>query len=98
MVSHDPNELHIHGDYLFHSFDAIKVEKGRLPIYYGIGGRIKFSEGKKDDIVGIRIPVGLAYLFATAPVDIFIELVPTLDLVPDTDFDLNGGVGARFFF
>jgi hypothetical protein len=37
-------------------------------------------------------------MFADAPVDIFLELVPILDLAPETDFDLGGGIGARFWF
>jgi hypothetical protein len=74
------------------------VDKGRLPFYYGIGGRIKFAENNNDDFIGVRVPFGLAYIFATAPVDIFFELVPILDLAPDTDFDFNAALGARYFF
>jgi hypothetical protein len=40
----------------------------------------------------------LTYIFQSAPVDIFFEVVPILDLVPDTEFDLNAALGARFFF
>jgi len=90
--------LHLHADYLVHSFSSGRVEKGRLPIYYGIGGRIKFSENNNDDFIGVRVPVGIEYLFENAPVDIFFEIVPILDLAPDTDFDLNAAVGARYFF
>jgi len=90
--------LHLHADYLVHNFPLITVEKGRLPLYYGIGGRIKFAENDKDDFIGVRIPVGIEYLFETAPVDIFFEIVPILDLAPDTDFDLNAAIGARYFF
>jgi hypothetical protein len=90
--------LHLHADYLMHSFGAIKVEKGKLPIYYGIGGRIKFVEGKGDDQIGVRVPVGLAYIFADAPLDLFIEVVPVLDLTPDTEMDFNAALGVRFFF
>ena len=90
--------LHLHADYLVHSFSSGRVEKGRLPIYYGIGGRIKFSENNNDDFIGVRVPVGIEYLFETAPVDIFFEIVPILDLAPETDFDLNAAVGARYFF
>jgi hypothetical protein len=94
----DNNEaFHLHGDYLLHNFSLIKVEKGRLPLYYGIGGRIRFAD-VGDDFVGIRIPVGLEYLFYNAPLDLFIEVVPILDLAPDTDFDLNAALGMRYFF
>jgi hypothetical protein len=91
----DESALHLHADYLFHNFDLIDVEKGRMPIYFGIGGRVKFEN---DSRVGVRIPVGIAYLMEDAPIDFFFELVPLLDLVPDTDFKFNAALGARFFF
>jgi hypothetical protein len=99
--------IQLHGDYLFHNFTLLKVEKGKLPFYYGIGGRIRFIDGDdggkgrdKDDEarLGVRIPLGLACLFAKAPLDIFLEVVPILDLIPKSEFDLNAAVGVRFFF
>lgn len=87
--------FHLHADYLFHNFDLISVEKGKLPVYFGIGGRVKFEDDSK---VGVRIPVGLAYIFDGAPMDIFFEVVPILDLAPDTDFTANGAIGIRYFF
>jgi hypothetical protein len=97
------NELHVHCDYLYHNYDLIPVEQGELPLYFGIGGRIKINDEDKngndrDDNIGVRVPVGLAYIFDEAPFDIFFEIVPILDLTPDTDFDLNGAIGARFWF
>jgi hypothetical protein len=91
----DEAALHLHADYLLHNFDLINVEQGRLPIHFGIGGRVKFEDESR---VGVRIPVGLTYIFDGAPVDIFFEVVPILDLIPDTEFDLNAAIGARFFF
>ena len=87
--------LLLQADYVWHSFDLIRVSSGRLPLYYGIGGRVIFAD---DPLVGVRIPVGLNYQFATAPIDIFVEIVPILDLIPSTDFDLGGGLGVRFWF
>ena len=91
------NDLHLQGDYLYHWYDVISVKKGRLPIYAGIGGRIAFRENR-DDNVGLRIPVGLTYLFDGAPFDVFAEVVPVLDIAPDTDFDLEGAIGGRYYF
>jgi len=91
----DEGAFHIHVDYLLHNFDLIKVPEGRLPFYYGIGGRIKAS---KDARIGARVPLGLAYLFNNAPVDIFLEIVPLLDLVPKTSFTINAAIGARYYF
>jgi hypothetical protein len=93
----EDNELHVQGDYLYHNYDLITVEEGEMPLYFGIGGRIKINE-HKDDNVGVRFPVGLDYIFANAPFDIFLEIVPILDLAPDTDFDLNGAIGGRYWF
>lgn len=87
--------FHIHLDYILHNFDLITVPEGRLPFYYGIGGRIKAS---KDARIGARVPLGLAYLFNDAPVDIFIEVVPLLDLAPKTAFRINAAIGARYYF
>jgi hypothetical protein len=90
--------LHIHADYLMHSFSFIKVDKGRFPFYYGLGGRVKFGNDDDDDRLGIRIPLGLEYLFDGAPPGIFIELVPILDLVPKTEIEYNAAIGIRYYF
>ena len=91
------NDFHIHADYLYHNYSLITVEQGELPVYFGFGGRLKIRDNK-DDEFGIRFPVGLAYAFADVPVDVFVEVVPILDVVRDTEFDLEGGIGARFYF
>jgi hypothetical protein len=91
----DKDALHLHVDYLVHNFDLLKVKQGKLPLYYGIGGRIKFENDSK---VGIRIPVGINYILPEAPLDIFFEIVPLLDLAPGTEFGLNGAIGIRYFF
>jgi hypothetical protein len=87
--------FHIHADYLLHSFRLIDVPEGKLPFYYGIGGRLKTSDKTR---LGVRVPLGLAYLFQTAPVDIFLEVVPILDFIPKTDFRINAALGARYYF
>ena len=96
-----------HADYLFHNFTLVKIDdvSGTFPVYYGLGGRLKLKDenkgkGRNDDdaLVGIRVPFGISHLFADAPVELFIEIVPILDIFPDSDFDLNGAIGARFYF
>jgi len=103
--------FHLHGDYLFHNSTLITVSKGKLPLYYGPGLRLRswsgdqyWDNGKWHDYdgsrvdIGVRFPVGLAYLFDGAPVDIFLEVAPTLDLTPATSFEIDGGIGARYWF
>jgi hypothetical protein len=92
------NDLHIQGDYLWHKYDVINLNNSdELPLFFGIGGRIIMNEDA-DDTIGIRFPVGLDYIFTNYPFDIFVEIVPILDVAPDTDFDLEGALGARFWF
>jgi hypothetical protein len=102
------DSFQFHADYLVHDFALLKsvhIKKGRLPVYVGIGGRVKLQEendrkGRDDEdtLVGIRVPFGISYLFSDAPVDIFGEIVPILDIAPDTEMDLNAAIGARFYF
>ena len=89
------NKLHLHADYLVHNFNLIKVEKGRLPVYYGLGVRLKLEDNSR---FGFRIPVGINYIFEKVSLDIFFELVPMFDLVPDTEFKIGWGVGIRYYF
>jgi len=87
--------LQIHGDYLWHNFNLIKVEKGSMALYYGLGFRVNFG----DEIeAGVRFPIGLEYLFPGAPFDIFVEVGPVLRVIKKTDFEIDGAIGARFFF
>jgi len=101
------DSFQLHADYLIHNFGVLSdVTVGkRLPVYYGIGARIKFENNdnrsgrnNNDTLLGVRVPFGLSYIFAKAPVDVFAEIVPVLDIVPDTKFDINGAIGARFYF
>ena len=92
----DDNDLHVRADYIWHRYDVIEVKKGRLPLFFGVGGRIEFRD-VADDRVGIRFPVGLDYYFSGAPFDVFVELAPVLDVAPDTDFDIEGAIGGRFW-
>lgn len=69
---------------------------GMFPVYAGAGGRLSVRE--EDIEAGVRVPIGLTYLFHRAPVDVFLEIVPGMRLVPETSFDLQGGLGARYYF
>lgn len=86
----------IQADYLWHSFDVFDdIDSGELPLYYGIGARVIFTEN--DSWVGARVPVGLNFLFEDAPIGLFLEVAPIIDLIPNTDFDFDGTAGIRFY-
>jgi len=87
--------FHVHVDYLLHTGELTK--RGDMPVYYGIGGRIKAGTAGGDRI-GIRIVGGMVYFVPGSPIDIFGEIVPILDFSPSTDLQVNAGIGARYYF
>ena len=93
-LTDDDEDLYIHADFLWHDFGLINSSE-MLPVYYGIGGRMVLAD---DPRIGARVPVGIAWLLDGAPLGFFIELAAVLDVVPETEFDFNGGIGIRFIF
>jgi hypothetical protein len=87
--------LYLGGDYVWYNYNAIPVNQGRLPFYYGPGLWTAVSD---NAAIGIRFVLGLEYQFATAPFDIFLEVAPGIRVVPNTDGFVAAGLGARFFF
>ncbi len=101
------DSVQFHVDYLVHNDQILRTPdfEGRFPLYAGIGARVKLKDendghGRNNDdaLVGIRIPLGISYIFAHTPMDVFLEIVPVLDVAPDTDFDMNAAVGVRYYF
>jgi len=96
----DGASFYVGGDYLWYNYNIFRVSRGRFPLYYGPGAWVSLHnhDDHNDSRAGIRGVVGLAYQFATAPFDIFLEVGPGISIVPDTDGHGFGGLGARFFF
>jgi hypothetical protein len=94
---HRETDLHLHSDVLWHKFDLISVPEGRMPLYFGVGARVKFRDND-DDQVGIRVPVGVSYIFEKVPVDIFLEVAPVIDFTPSVRGGFTAGIGARYWF
>ena len=97
LADHSPFQFH--ADYLIHgpSLTAGSSEtKGSLPWYYGIGGRVKNINNESH--IGVRVPVGVTYLVAEAPIDIFGEITPVLDLKPSINLNWNAAIGVRYYF
>ncbi len=91
----DEGSFYFHADYLMHFNDVFTVDPGELPLYVGVGGMVSLRE---DPLLGIRIPVGLAYEFDTAPLDVFFEIAPGMGLFPETSLEFGGGIGIRYYF
>ena len=94
---HRQTSFDLHADYLWHSFHVFQTRE-RIPLYYGIGARIKTARNGADARFGARVVLGVAYLFRDAPVDLFLEVAPIVDIAPATELDGNAGFGVRFYF
>ena len=90
--------FYLQGDVLLHNFDLIPVSQGRLPVYLGIGGLARFRNGNQGNQCGVRMPVGLSYMFNKVPIDVFVEAAPGIDFPPYVGGDITGGIGIRFWF
>jgi hypothetical protein len=116
----DDDGLHVHLDFVWHPVILSRSAAVTLPLYLGVGGRIwehdhhfRFDGDWYDDdhtTIGLRAPLGLLIDFNRVPLDIFLEIALTVDVVDlddddDLPFDhdhdrvgLNGGVGVRYYF
>jgi hypothetical protein len=88
-------------DYLWHNFDIIHMDEtsGEMPLYIGFGGNLALLS--VVDVAG-RIPIGMSYIFdkRNVPVDIYLQVVPTLWFFSGgfSRFDCYGELGGHFYF
>ena len=95
--------FHITGTYQYLFPGVIKDEADvaldNVAPHFGIGGRslVKSKEGDETEFnLGVRIGGGIEYMFSRF--EIFLEMYPVVNVIPATDFDIEGGLGFRFYF
>jgi hypothetical protein len=106
--------VHLYADILFHPVVLASADAFELPLY--IGGGVRFWDFDYCDnrvctydgsAIGLRVPVGIAFDFNEAPIDIFIQLVPTLDFIRGDYYDrynrrshfgVDFSLGFRYWF
>ncbi|HEU5056676.1 MAG TPA: DUF3996 domain-containing protein [Kofleriaceae bacterium] len=109
--------LHIYLDYLWHPTSLASSASLEVPLYIGLG--LRFWDFEYCDpepgpdfcydgtAIGIRIPIGFALDFNTAPVDIFLQVVPVIDFLSDDYYDryddrthvgIDASIGIRYWF
>lgn len=105
----DTYGLHVYGDYLWHPLSLVSADAFELPFYVGVGLQFNSFEDRRfrDDYdtafgFGVRVPVGIAFDFNRVPLDVFIQLVPSLNFYSGYrdrgGFWIDGTVGIRYWF
>lgn len=91
------DDFAVSADYMVHSWTIFpRPASGKLGGYLGAGAG--FRDLSDDNVFGIRALAGASYILQDYPVEIFAEVVPILRLAPDTEGDLDMGVGVRYYF
>jgi hypothetical protein len=91
------HDFHLYADYLYHFYSLIDSGSGETPIYLGVGARVVFRD-HKDNKAGFRFPLGLEHLFESVSLSVFGEIAPIFNVSPNARFNLEGVVGARYYF
>jgi hypothetical protein len=109
--------VHLYADHLWHPVSLVSTPSLELPLYIGVGARFwdfEYCERIGGDLFcdrgsafGVRVPIGLSFDFNNVPIDIFVQLVPVIDVLfgdyydrfdDRNHFGIDGSVGFRFWF
>lgn len=94
---------HVHLDIVWHLALLAKNPSFSLPFYLGAGLRLhdhdRYDRYDDHTHVGVRVPFGIAFDLRKAPLDIFLEFVPTFDFSNRHDGSyISGAAGLRYYF
>lgn len=90
----------LHADWLWNAYGWLELEHGKLPLYVGFGFRFLFRDLDATNTTqfALRFPLGIDFMSRRRRFDVFAEIVPVLELTPENAFNLDGGVGIRYWF
>jgi hypothetical protein len=89
-------EGNLHSDYLWHKENAFYYkEVNPLDLYYGLGGRMEFSDSIE---LGLRVPIGLVWKMEEKKAEFFSEIAPIFDFLGKVGIEMSLGIGARYYF
>ena len=102
------NDVRAHLDLLFSASTWTSADgQYRLPAYLGIGGVIahQFEAGQSIGFTegGFRIPLGLAVVVHSNPIELFFEIAPEFVVRSNSfrgkyGFYVDGAIGTRYYF
>lgn len=62
------------------------------------GGGLRVVSGDFSEYIALRAPIGVDVQAIDAPVEVFMEVVPTIDVDPEFFFYFTGAMGFRYYF
>ncbi|MEF3280448.1 MAG: hypothetical protein K6357_05720 [Elusimicrobiota bacterium] len=97
MVFWDEDDFFISGDWVYNRvyLKERKEDVLNLPYYYGFGAGFLFEKNFK---LLLRVPVGINYRFQKEPVEVFLQLVPSLKIIKSMKAEVWLGIGGRYIF
>lgn len=105
LAIHLSGGSHIGVDYLLHDNDMVNVTDNLTPVYYGVGLGIGTHKGINDDLeetteldLNIRGVAGIAYYISSMPIDIYLEITPSIGVMGGGGFGIDSALGFRYFF
>jgi hypothetical protein len=89
-------------EYLRHFFDVVKARTGTFVYFIGVGAEGAYNyydEGfRNSSYFGVRLPFGMSYMFEDHPVDIFLELDPSIVFFfSGVSSDIGACAGLRYW-
>lgn len=92
------NKFTFQAGYLWHFPQA--VSSGSFALYVGVGGIIgggsNRNTGEGEALAGVRVPLGLEYIYRAF--GFYAQLDPRVNLLPGIGLGLGGGIGFRYYF
>ncbi len=84
-----------HADFLKQN-TVVTWEEALLQTHFG--GGVRFLSGDFEDFISLRAPIGIDVNAIDAPMEVFMEVVPTVDVDPEFYFYFSGAMGFRYYF
>jgi hypothetical protein len=84
-------------DYHFVFPDVLRIQEVNFPLFVGVGGMTSIGPGSAVNI-GLRVPLGILFVFAKVPLEIQLEAVPGMYVFPATSFVPMGALAIRYCF
>ncbi len=92
------SDMDAYADIVWHDWRLFpRPARGYFGGYLSVGPRYEEQE-HRDDKFGIRTMAGVNYWISEVPFEVFFEVGPWFVFSPDTDTEIDAGIGLRYFF